>query len=152
MADFLTGATVLSERKIKQGWHDEVPNTIDEFVKRYNESTIASEMRKETEEHMEDAKALKQEVQDTRAVVQREKHKRTFKTQPQTVSFGRQIRNAVIRESQQRWADQVSFWARQGSTVAMSFVTGSLFYMIPKNTGGLFLTQGAVFLTIIYPS
>lgn len=102
-------------------------------------------------EHLADAQGRKAEVEEIRSIVQREKHKRAFGRGPYGVSLFRQIQAALLRERDNRWADQFSFWQRLGSPVVMAFVTGSLFYNIPQNTGGIFLTLGVQFLTIIYP-
>ena len=131
--------------------NNRVPITVQDFVTAYRSSEIFRNMQAELQQHLSDEEARAAEIANTREVLRREKHRRALEKQPFVVSYIRQLKAALTREAQQRWGDQFSFWARQGNTVAMSFVTGSLFYMIPQNTGGIFLSQGFMFLTFVYP-
>lgn len=120
MSDFLTGVTAVKERKIRSGFPGRVPTTVAEFAEHYKHSSVAERMRIELHEHLRNTSALNQEVEDTYAVVQREKQKGAIKSQPYTVSMIRQIKVALKREFQQRTADKFTFWARQLTTSLMS--------------------------------
>lgn len=148
-ADFLTSVTATNERKIKDN-HGPVPTSPAEFAKLYQESEIAHRMRQELDEHL--ANQREQETQDTQAVVQAQKSRWAPKGRPEKVDFFTQVRAALIRDYQQRWGDQWTLWARQGTTIIQAFIVGSLFYDIPDTTGGLFLRGGTIYLAILFPS
>ncbi|KAK4056102.1 hypothetical protein OIO90_002833 [Microbotryomycetes sp. JL221] len=152
IADYLTSVTVASERKVREGYEDQIPKTIPEFARRYRESDIAKRMQQELESYLGNTQALEQETQDAHAVVQREKHKYAIKREPHTVSFGRQVKASIVREAQQRWGDKWTFWARQGTTLIQSLIAGSTFYMAPQTTAGLFTRGGVIFLSLLFPS
>lgn len=147
----MTGCTALDERKVREGYEDHVPLTAQDFAEAYLQSDIHARMEAELQDHLADTEGRRLETDTVREIVRREKHKRAVKRSPYGVSLFRQIQAALLRERDNRWADRVSFWQRLGSPVVMAFVTGSLFYMVPENTGGLFLTMGVQFLTLIYP-
>jgi ABC-type multidrug transport system permease subunit len=129
-------------------------------------------MQQEVEQHLVDSASRQREVDDTLAIVEREKHKRASKGHPYRVSVFRQIRTALKREFQQRLGDKFTFWARQLTTFVMSFgelsvvawtqiateywvacaVVGSAFYQLPDTSSSLFLRGGACLLSFIYPS
>lgn len=152
VSDFLTAVTAPRERRIRSDFSGQVPSTTNDFVQAYQRSDICHRMQQEVQQHLSDSAALKQEVDDTLAIVQREKHKRVSKSQPYTVSLARQVQVALKREFQQRMADKFTFWAQQLTTVVMAFIVGSAFYDLAETTSSLFLRGGAALLAFIFPS
>ncbi|KAF2774532.1 ABC transporter [Teratosphaeria nubilosa] len=148
IADFLTGVTVPTERRIRPGFEDKFPRTADDIRAAYEASEINALMEKEYN-YPETETAIKYTA-DFRESVQHAKHKSLPKKSPLTVSFYTQVRAAVIRQYQLLWGDKATFFIKQGSTILQSLIVGSLFYNAPNNSGGLFLKGGAVFFSLLF--
>ena len=151
VADFLTAVTATNERKIREdaGY---VPTTPADFAKAYQESKIAQRMRDEVDDHLADQTRLEEETALVKEVINSQKQRGAPKGRSERISYPGQVRAALIRDYQQRWGDQWTLWARQGTTLIQALIIGSLFYSIPKTTGGLFLRGGTVFLSLLFPS
>jgi ABC-type multidrug transport system permease subunit/energy-coupling factor transporter ATP-binding protein EcfA2 len=67
-----------------------------------------------------------------------------------TVSFFHQVRACVIRQYQIILGDKSTFMIKQGSNIVQALTAGSLFYMAPDNTAGLFIKGGALFLALLF--
>ncbi|WWC57723.1 uncharacterized protein I303_100257 [Kwoniella dejecticola CBS 10117] len=150
-ADFLTSVTATNERVIKEGHKGKVPTTPADFSRRYQESEIAKNMRRELDEHLKD-EHRSHETRETQEALQKEKHKLAPKKRSEKVDYFTQVRAALIRDYQMRWGDQWTLWARQATTLIQALLVGSLFYNVSDTTGGLFIRGGAIFLTLLYPS
>ena len=143
-SDFATGVTVKSERKVKEGKEHEVPSTIDEFAQRYQDSDVARKMQKDYSDYMADETSRRSQADNLREVVTANKHKSAPKKQPQLVGPGTQLRAAIKREFQLRWADKPTLIARIGTTFVVSFLLGSTFYNMPQTTNGVSLAAASV--------
>lgn len=148
VADYLTGVTVPTERRIKPGYEDRFPRTNKAILAEYEKTTIKSDMVAEYNyPDTEDAKAYTKEFQET---VQYEKHPSLPKGSPLTVDLFTQIKAAVIRQYQLLWGDKSTFFITQGSTISMALIAGSLFYNAPDNSSGLFSKGGSIFFALLY--
>lgn len=148
IADYLTGVTVPTERRIKPGYEDRFPRTNKAILAEYEKTTIKSDMVAEYNyPDTEDAKAYTKEFQET---VQYEKHPSLPKGSPLTVDLFTQIKAAIIRQYQLLWGDKSTFFITQGSTVSMALIAGSLFYNAPDNSSGLFSKGGSIFFALLY--
>ncbi|KAK4548375.1 hypothetical protein LTR36_010246 [Oleoguttula mirabilis] len=150
VADFLTGVTVPTERRVKPGYEDRFPRTADAIREEYERSPTKADM--ESEYNYPETDMAKQYTSDFREAVQWGKHKSLPKKSPLTVSFSTQVRAAVIRQYQLLWGDKATFIIKQGSTVIQALIAGSLFYNAPPNSSGLFVKGGAVFFALLYNS
>lgn len=151
-ADYLTAVTALNERKIIPGYENKVPNTAAEFAKIYQESDLCAAMRKEVDDWVADTAAREAESDELRRVNQTSKTKYAIKALPQKESWGKQVWGCIVREGQQRWGDQWSFWARQATTLIQGLINGSVYYNVPDNTSGLFLRGGVIFMLVLFPA
>jgi ATP-binding cassette, subfamily G (WHITE), member 2, SNQ2 len=149
VADYLTGVTVLSERKIREGF-ESFPRTAVEIRAVYENSTIKKEM--EVEYKYPTSEEAKSRTEDFRVGVQHEKAKCLPKKSPYTVSFGRQVNACVKRQYQILWGDKASLIIKQSAVLAQALIAGSLFYNAPANSAGLFVKSGAVFLSLLFNS
>lgn len=127
-ADYLTAVTALDERQVVEGMDDEVPNTAAEFAEIYQNSELAARMRAEVDAWIADKPAREAETAESREYAHQVKSKYAFKGLAQRASFFTQLRAAIIKDAQQRWGDQWSLWARQGTTVIQALINGSVFY------------------------
>ncbi|KAK8853032.1 hypothetical protein IAR55_003733 [Kwoniella newhampshirensis] len=150
-ADYLTAVTALEERRIRPGFEGRVPTTPAEFAAIYSKSDVARRMRAELDEYLADTTEQEGGTAIAQDSVQLQKNKGTRKGLPDKNNYMIQVRTAVIREYQQRWADKWTFWMRQLTTFLLAFITGSVFYAIPQTTGGLFLRGGVCFVSLVYP-
>ncbi|KAK8853503.1 hypothetical protein IAR55_004210 [Kwoniella newhampshirensis] len=151
-ADYLTAVTATNERKIKEGHKGTVPTQPAEFAEIYNKSETAKRMREELEAHLKDKTALDRKTKETQEAIQQQKSKYALKGRPEKVDYFTQVKAALIRDYQQRWGDQWTLWARQGTTIVQALIVGSMFYNVSDTTGGIFLRGGTIFLSLLFPS
>jgi ATP-binding cassette subfamily G (WHITE) protein 2 (SNQ2) len=150
VADFLTGVTVPSERRIREGCESSFPRTSEDLRTAYHKSSIKSDMEREYDyAQSEEAKNFTEEF---RGSVTHEKHKSLPKKSPLTVSFVTQIKTCIIRQYQIIWGDKATFIIKQVSTLIQALISGSLFYHAPNNSAGLFVKSGALFLALLFNS
>jgi ABC-type multidrug transport system ATPase subunit len=150
VADFLTGVTVPSERKIKPEFEKSFPRTADEIRAAYEKTDIKTRM--EAEYSFPTSDEAKKATEDFRSGVQNEKHKSLPKKSPLTTSFVTQVKACVTRQYQILWGDKATFIIKQASTLAQALITGSLFYNAPNNSAGLFVKSGALFFALLFHS
>lgn len=150
-ADYLTAVTALNERQIAPGFEGRVPSTPAEFARIYQNSDIARRMRAEVDTYLADKPKREAETAGMREWDALVKERGTIKMLPQKVSFLHQIKAAAIKDAQQRWGDQWSLWARQGTTLIQALFNGSVYYAIPKTTAGIFLRGGLLFMLVLFP-
>jgi hypothetical protein len=148
VADFLTGVTVPTERKIRTGFESAFPRTADALKAEYEGSAIFQTMQAEygypsTETAKENTRLFQQ-------AVAAEKHSRLRESSPWTVSFPAQVKACVIRQYQILWGDKVTFIVKQVFTIMQALIMGSLFYNAPDDTSGLFVKSGALFFSLLY--
>ncbi|RAL60548.1 hypothetical protein DID88_009744 [Monilinia fructigena] len=148
VADFLTGVTVPTERKIRDDFHDRFPRTADEILAAYNNHPIKLEMEKEYD--YPNTATAKQRTSDFHESVQHEKYPKLSKKSPLTTSFTTQVKACIIRQYQIIWGDKATFIIKQLSTLAQALIAGSLFYNAPNNSAGLFVKSGAIFLSLLF--
>ncbi|KAF2690238.1 ABC transporter [Lentithecium fluviatile CBS 122367] len=148
VADFLTGVTVPSERKIQDGFESRFPRNNLELQQAYNQCPIKTVMERELDyPTSEEAKMYTREFCES---VRLDKSKSLGKLSPMTVSFPAQVRACVIRQYQILWGDKATFIIKQGSTIVQALIGGSLFYNAPANSSGLFVKGGALFLALLF--
>ncbi|WWC95636.1 hypothetical protein V866_002501 [Kwoniella sp. B9012] len=150
-ADFLTAVTATNERKIKPGYTGHIPTTASEFAAIYVRSSVAQLMRQELDAYLS-SNEKDVETENTRSIIQHQKDKWARKVRPEKVNYVAQVKAALIRDYQQRWGDQWTFWVRPATMVAQALIGGSMFYQMPEDTSGLFLRGGVLFLTLFFPS
>lgn len=149
VADFLTGVTVPTERKIQPGYESRFPRNADDLQKEYEDSTIYSGAIAEYEYP---TSTLSQErTEDFKVAVAHEKAKLP-KNSPWTVGFLDQINTCIKRQYQILWGSKATFIIKQVSTLIQALIAGSLFYDAPNNSGGLFVKSGALFFSLLYNS
>ncbi|ATZ56223.1 BcatrB [Botrytis cinerea B05.10] len=148
VADFLTGVTVPTERKIRDEFQNRFPRTAGEILAAYNRHSIKNEMEKEYD--YPTTAIAKERTEDFRTSVQHEKNPKLGKDSPLTTSFMTQVKACVIRQYQIIWGDKATFIIKQLSTLAQALIAGSLFYNAPANSSGLFVKSGALFLSLLF--
>jgi ABC-type multidrug transport system ATPase subunit/ABC-type multidrug transport system permease subunit len=150
VADFLTGVTVPTERKIRPEFESRFPRNADEIRKHYESTQIKTAMDKELD--FPHSEQTKRSTSEFREGVAYEKHKSLGKKSPYTVSFATQVRVAIKRQYQLIWGDKPTVLIRQVSMIIQAFIAGSLFYNAPQNSSGLFIKSGAIYLATLIPA
>ncbi|KAL0937274.1 ABC multidrug transporter [Colletotrichum truncatum] len=150
ISDFLTSVSVHTERQIRSGYEDKVPNTAAEFESAYKASPEFDRMKREIEEKPE--KSLSEEVEDLFTIRQKEKNRSlaflSRQKSPYQVSFTSQVRTCIKRQFQIIWGDRWSNILQIVSALIMALVTGSLFYDLAPDSRSIFTRPGALFFPI----
>lgn len=150
IADFLTGVTVPTERRIRDGYENRFPRNKDALRQEYEKSAIYQDMIGEYD--YPDSDVARQRTQDFKDGVSFETSKRLPKNSPLTVDFTSQVKACIIRQYQIIWGDKATFVIKQVATLMQALIAGSLFYNAPNNSGGLFVKSGALFFSLLYNS
>ncbi|KAL3448186.1 ABC-2 type transporter-domain-containing protein [Aspergillus insuetus] len=150
VADFLTGVTVPTERKIRPGFDVRFPRNADAMLEEYNKSMVKSDMVREYD--YPDSEIAKRCTEDFKISAAEEKAKQLPKNSPFTVDFTHQVKACIKRQYQVLWGDKATFIIKQVSTLIQALIAGSLFYDAPNNSAGLFVKSGALFFALLYNS
>jgi ATP-binding cassette subfamily G (WHITE) protein 2 (SNQ2) len=148
VADFLTGVTVPTERKIKDGFQAQFPRTAVSIRERYEQSSIKAKMDKEL--NFPESSRAKEWTADFQKATHEDKAKGIPHSSPNTVGFQSQVKACIIRQYEILWGDKATFFIKQGSTLVQALISGSLFYNAPNNSSGLFIKGGALFLSLLF--
>lgn len=150
VADYLTGVTVPTERKIRPGTEDTFPRNSEHVRIRYEDSPIYEQMIGEYD--FPASTVAKQDTDRFKEVVAAEKHKSLSAQSTLTVSLYSQVVAAIARQYQIIWGDKASLILTQASTLVQALIAGSLFYNAPDNSAGLFVKGGAIFFSLLFNS
>jgi ATP-binding cassette subfamily G (WHITE) protein 2 (SNQ2) len=94
VADFLTGATVPTERRIKDGFEGRFPRTAEDIRLAYEKTSIRADMEREYD--YPTTQQAKERTLDFKHSVQYEKHNSLPKKSPLTTSFLAQVKACVV--------------------------------------------------------
>ena len=101
VADFLTGVTVSSERKIRDGFEDSFPRNATDIRAAYEKNKIKSEMEAEYDYPSTDA--AKSQTEEFKVSVKDDQANSLGKNAVQTVGFYTQVRACITRQYQIIW-------------------------------------------------
>lgn len=150
VADYLTGVTVPTERKIKPGHENRFPRNAESLRTEYEKSPIYSRMI--TEYNYPASAEASENTKKFQEGVKMEKDKGLPASSPMTVGFSAQVKACVQRQYQILLGDKATFIIKQASTVIQALIAGSLFYNAPDNSAGLFIKSGALFFGLLFNS
>ncbi|KAJ5572353.1 hypothetical protein N7535_006013 [Penicillium sp. DV-2018c] len=148
IADYLTGVTVPTERKILDGFENRFPRNAEELRTRYENSLIHANMI--AEYSYPDSELARERTEEFKQGVAFETSKSLPKNSPFTVGFVDQVKICVQRQYQILWGDKATFIIKQVATLIQALIAGSLFYNAPDNSAGLFVKSGALFFSLLY--
>lgn len=136
IADFLTSVTVLTERTVRPGWEEKVPNLPEEFESCYHNSSIYTDQMG----LIVAPDKLSYETEDIKLAVSSEKRKQHLPRTPSvyTANLWDQIGNCVLRQFQVIWGDKLSLFVKVASALIQALVCGSLFYNLSEVTNDFF--------------
>lgn len=150
VADFLTGLTVPTERRIREGYENRFPRNKDALRELYDKSSTHSRMISEYDYPTSDV--AQQRTQDFKDGVAFETAKGLPKDSPLTVSIHEQVKACISRQYQILWGDKATFIIKQVATLMQALIAGSLFYAAAGDSSGLFVKSGALFFSLLYNS
>jgi ABC-type multidrug transport system ATPase subunit len=150
VADYLTGVTVPTERRIREGFENRFPRNAEALRIQYEKSEIHARMK--AEYSYPDSDLARERTEEFKQGVAFETSKKLPKNSPFTVDFFDQVKICVQRQYQILWGDKATFIIKQVATLAQALIAGSLFYSAPDNSGGLFIKSGALFFSLLYNS
>lgn len=150
IADYLTGVTVPTERRIRDGFESRFPRNAEALRAEYEKSPIYTQMV--AEYSYPDSDLARERTEEFKQGVAFETSKNLPKNSPFTVGFVDQVKICVHRQYQILWGDKATFIIKQVATLCQALIAGSLFYDAPDNSGGLFIKSGALFFSLLYNS
>ncbi|KAJ5736002.1 ABC multidrug transporter atrF [Penicillium malachiteum] len=150
VADFLTGITVPTERRIRENYEHRFPRNKDALREVYEKSSIHTQMI--SEYNYPDSDVARERTQDFKEGVVFETSKQLPKNSALTVSFTDQVKACIVRQYQILWGDKATFIIKQVATLVQALIAGSLFYNAADNSSGLFIKSGALFFSLLYHS
>ena len=148
VADFLTGVTVPTERKVRPEFERSFPRNATMLRAAYEKYPLFSQMQSEYDYPTTDA--AKEHTAQFQMAVSMEKDKHIPKSGPWTVGFPHQVKACITRQYQILWGDKATFFMKQIFTIIQALIAGSLFYNAPDNSSGLFVKSGALFFSLLY--
>lgn len=150
IADYLTGVTVPTERRIRDGFESRFPRNAEAVRAEYEKSPIYTQMI--AEYSYPESDLARERTEEFKQGVAFETSKNLPKNSPFTVGFVDQVKICVQRQYQILWGDKGTFIIKQVATLCQALIAGSLFYNAPDNSGGLFVKSGALFFSLLYNS
>ncbi|KAJ5708784.1 ABC multidrug transporter atrF [Penicillium malachiteum] len=150
VADFLTGVTVPTERRIRENYEHRFPRNKEALREVYEKSSIHTQMIAEYDYPNSDV--ARERTQDFKEGVAFETSKQLPKNSALTVSFTEQVKACIVRQYQILWGDKATFIMKQVATLVQALIAGSLFYNAADNSSGLFIKSGALFFSLLYHS
>lgn len=150
IADYLTGVTVPTERRIRDGFQSRFPRNAEALRAEYEKSPIYTQMV--ADYSYPDSDLARERTEEFKQGVAFESSKNLPKNSPFTVGFLDQVKICVQRQYQILWGDKATFIIKQVATLCQALIAGSLFYDAPDNSGGLFIKSGALFFSLLYNS
>ncbi|KAJ5296249.1 uncharacterized protein N7443_007142 [Penicillium atrosanguineum] len=148
VADYLTSVTVLTERIVRPGWEEKVPNTPEEFEALYHGSPVYTTQM----DAMELPEKLSHETDDLKIAVAAEKRKQHLPRAQSVYTAGlwKQVASCTVRQFQIMWGDKFSLIVKVASAIIQALVCGSLFYNLPDDSSSIFLRPGVLFFPVLY--
>ncbi|KAJ5151568.1 hypothetical protein N7492_009863 [Penicillium capsulatum] len=143
IADFLTSVSVLTERIVRPGFEDKVPNTPAEFEALFQKSPFNHRELDSTPDKLE------YETEDLKAAVSLERGSH-FLPGVYTTRLWDQIQTCILRQLQIMWGDRLSLAVKVASAIIQALVCGSLFYNLADDSSSIFMRPGVLFFPVLY--
>ncbi|KAJ6262582.1 ABC multidrug transporter atrF [Drechslerella dactyloides] len=147
-ADFLTSITNSTERLVRKDMEGQVPITPQELEAAFRKSKYFKQAQAELDEYDNELKDVEPAKEFAKAVSS-EKNWGSGKKSPYVVSFYSQVASLTEREFFLKMQDRGNLRNYFVNVLMVSLIIGALFYNIPKNSSGAFLTGGASFFSIV---
>lgn len=148
-ADFLTSMTSPAERRVREGFENQVPRTPDEFAQRWKESPERTRLLEDIERFDKDHPIGGEDVEKFIASrrAQQAKHQRV--KSPYTLSYAQQVKLCLWRGFQRLKGDPSLTFTQLFGNFLTALVIGSVFYNLPDNTNSFYERGALLFFAIL---
>ena len=141
-ADFLTSVSDPHERQVREGWEDRIPRSAEQFEAAFKRSDMF-------QINLQDVRAFEQEAEQLRqerlAVSAKATKKKNY-----TLPFHKQVWACTQRQVLVMLGDKQSLGGKWGGVLFQALIVGSLFYNMPKTSGGVFERGGVLFFMLLF--
>ena len=141
-ADFLTSVSDPHERQVRDGWDNRIPRSAEQFEAAFKKSDMF-------QTNLRDVQAFEQETEQLRqerlAVSTKASKKKNY-----TLPFHKQVWACTHRQVLVMLGDKQSLGGKWGGVLFQALIVGSLFYNMPKTSGGVFERGGVLFFMLLF--
>lgn len=141
-ADFLTSVSDPHERQVREGWENRIPRSAEQFEAAFKKSDMF-------QTNLQDVQAFEQEAEQLRqerlAVSTKASKKKNY-----TLPFHKQVWACTHRQVLVMLGDKQSLGGKWGGVLFQALIVGSLFYNMPKTSGGVFERGGVLFFMLLF--
>lgn len=141
-ADFLTSVSDEHEREVREGYEDRIPRSAEQFEDAYRNSEMFKANLKDIEEFESELSLQQQERAENQTKATEEKN--------YTLPFHKQVSACTHRQFLIMLGDRQSLAGKWGGILFQSLIVGSLFYDLPRNSGGVFPRGGVLFFMLLF--
>ena len=141
-ADFLTSVSDPHERQVREGWENRIPRSAEQFEAAFKNSNMF-------QTNLQDVQAFEQEAEQLR----RERlavSTKASKEKNYTLPFHKQVWACTHRQVLVMLGDKQSLGGKWGGVLFQALIVGSLFYNMPKTSGGVFERGGVLFFMLLF--
>ncbi|GAA5915070.1 hypothetical protein JCM6882_006773, partial [Rhodosporidiobolus microsporus] len=153
-ADFLVACTDPKGRFVREGFEGRVPKTADEFVQHWRNSELGKRAFRDAEEQLKATGGGKAEehLNAYRESAHAERSKRASKGSSYLISYPQMVKLAMGRRYRMQMNDLPTLMITTVAAMFQAIIIGSVYFQMPKNTGGFFSRGGVIFFAILYNS
>ena len=148
-ADFLTSLTSPAERVIRPGFENLVPQTPDEFAKRWHDSADRQELLSEIETYNNDYPLHSDQLAKFTDSRKAEKSKALRAASPYTLSYMQQFKLCTWRGFQRLKGDMTMSLTSVIGNIVMSLIISSVFYDMQPTTDSFFNRGALLFFAVL---
>ena len=141
-ADFLTSVSDPHERQVRVGWEDRIPRSAGQFEAAFKRSDMFRT-------NLQDVQAFEKEAEQQRLERLAVSAKAT-KEKNYTLPFHKQVWACTHRQVLVMLGDKQSLGGKWGGVLFQALIVGSLFYNMPKTSGGVFERGGVLFFMLLF--
>ena len=141
-ADFLTSVTDPHERQVREGYEDRIPRSTDQFEAAYRKSATFENNTRDIESFEQQTEQQRQERLSAARKATKEKN--------YTLPYHKQVWACTHRQFLVMFGDRQSLGGKWGGILFQSLIVGSLFYNMPKTSGGVFERGGVLFFMLLF--
>lgn len=148
-ADFLTSLTSPSERIVRPGYEDQVPQTPDEFAEAWKGSKERARLIRDIERYEKSYPLGGQSVENFLEARRAMQAKSQRIKSPYTISLAEQINLCMVRGFQRLKGDGSLTMSMLIGNFIMALIIGSVFYNLPDNTSSFYGRGALLFFAVL---
>lgn len=145
----MTAITDPHERRARPGFEGRVPRTPKEFEVAFKASSFYTNVEHERIAYQEEVQD-KNPAAEFKDATKQQKQKHVSVENPYTINFVGQVKALTVRQFQLTRGDMTSVVSRYASNVIKAIIVGSVFFLLPMNTGGAFTRGGVLFFSLLF--